>query len=147
MPRDVAGGKRMASLDPNTYRKQGYMIEGTGGSDPGALGMSPSENTWSDVRMPFTRSHVIPTQLPGIMSANLGYMNQNRPWSAFSTVGDEFPGFRYPTTLSIPQHQYDMERNTANSTGVTPSIALDPYGSLPEELRIPLFGYGRVAVK
>lgn len=143
----MPAGKRLLSLDPNTFRKQGYMIEGTGGSEPGALGISPSENTWSDMRMPFRRSHVIPYQLPGIMSAQLGYMNQNRTWGAFSTLGNELPSFRYPVTLSVPQHQYQLERNTANNTGVLPSIATDPYGSLPEELRVPLFGFGRVAVK
>jgi hypothetical protein len=139
------GGKRMMSLDPNTFRKQGYMIEGTGGSDPGELGISPSENTWSDVRMPFRRSHVIPYQLPGIMSSQPGYMNQNKPWMGWSPMGDEMASFRYPVTLSIPTQQTKYENNQSITTGVLPSMSVDPYGSLPDELKVPLFGFGRTA--
>lgn len=134
------------SLDPNTYRKQGYMIQGSGGSEPGELGISPSENTWSDVRLPFHRSHVIPYQLPGMMSAQLGFMNQNKSWIAYSPMGDEIASFRYPVTLAVSTINPQWENNQSIRTGVLPSMSVDPYGSLPDELRTPLFGFNRTAL-
>ena len=130
--------KRLAFLDPSIYKKQKYEISANGGSEPGAVGISPSPNTWSDMRMPFKREHIIPNSLPGVMSDDLG--SKALPWIFRQETSNEIPSLRAPQTLAINIQQYDMVNNQSIRTGVLPALQLDPYASIPEELRVPMFG-------
>jgi hypothetical protein len=128
------------AVQPGRISKGQVNLEGTGGSDPGALGIGE----WSETHLPISRSHPIPYAMGGLMSSHLGLGDGyggsvKAPWLTAHT-GDEIPAMRYPLTLSVPQQQADMERNTANSTGVTIPIGNDPYGSLPDLFRTPMFG-------
>ena len=136
--------KRLSFLDPNTYRKQKYEIDANGGSEPGGVGLSPSPNTWSDMRLPFVRKHIIPNELPGIMSVDLG--SKAIPWLFNEHTANEIPSLRSPQTLAVNQQQYDLVNNQSIYTGVMPGIELDPYASLPEQLRVPMFGGSSVLV-
>jgi hypothetical protein len=130
--------KRLAFLDPNTYRKQKIQVSANGGSEPGDVGISPSVNTWSDMRMPFHRTHIIPNELPGIMSDEMG--SKAVPWLFSSDTANEIPSLRAPQTLAVNTHQYQLENNQAISTGVMPALQLDPFASLPDDLRVPMLG-------
>ena len=128
------------AVQPGRISKGQVNLDSNGGSDPGALGIGE----WSETHMPYARTHVIPVAMGGLMSSHLGqgqgYLGATKaPW-LYAKTGNEIPAMRYPVTLSVPQQQFDMERNTSNATGVTIPLGNDPYGSLPDLFRVPMFG-------